>query len=464
MLMVEKTMFQMRGDIMEQENKMGVLPINGLLISMSLPMIMSMLVQALYNIVDSIFVSQIEEYAFRAVSLAFPVQSLMIAVSVGTSVGMSAFISRSLGEKEFDKANQTANNGIFLELISCLIFVVIGLSLSGVFYASQTKIPEVRQYGTTYLTLVTTLSVGIFMQVTFERLLQSTGKTIFTMYTQGLGALINIILDPILIFGWFGLPKMGVAGAAIATVVGQLAAASLAIWFHVSFNGEIKISFKGFKPNKALIGQIYKVGAPSIVMQAIGSVMVYGMNLILEAFTVAQTVFGAYFKLQSFIFMPVFGLNNGMVPIIAYNYGAGKKGRVLKTMKTSVAYGVGIMLVGLMIMEVFPAQLLGLFEATPEILEMGVPALRIICLSFVFAGFCIVTGSVFQALGNGVYSMLVSIARQLFVLLPVAYLFSLSGNVNLIWWAFPIAELASVAMTTFFLRKINRDIISHIGE
>ena len=446
-----------------QENKMGIMPINRLLISMSLPMMISMLVQALYNIVDSIFVSQINEYALRSVSLAFPIQTLMIAVSVGTAVGVNAFLSRTLGEKDFDKANTIAANGIFIEAVSYVVFALIGIFVSRPFFASQTEIAEVREYGVAYLTICCVAGLGIFMQTIFERLLQSTGKTLYAMVTQGAGAVINLILDPILIFGYFGMPRMGVAGAAVATVAGQIVAAAMAILFNLKCNKELHITFKGFRPSGHLIAQIYKVGIPSIVMQAIGSVMTYGMNLILGAFGAAQTVFGVYFKLQSFIFMPIFGLNNGMVPIIAYNYGAGSRERVVKTMKSSIRYAVGIMLAGLVIMELFPAQLIGLFNATPELLVIGVPALRTICLSFCFAGYCIVVGSVFQALGNGVYSMIVSIARQLCVLLPVAYLLSLSGNVNLIWWAFPIAELMSLGMTTFFLVKINKDIIRHIG-
>lgn len=449
---------------MQQENKMGVMPIDKLLLSMSLPMMISMLVQALYNIVDSIFVSQINEYALRAVSLAFPIQSLMIAVAVGTAVGINAFLSKTLGEKNFEKANIIARNGIFIELLSFVVFAMIGIFFSKPFFASQTEILEVQEYGVTYLTICCTASIGIFMQTTFERLLQSTGKTFYTMITQGTGAVINLILDPILIFGYFGMPKMGVAGAAAATVIGQIIAALMAIYFNHRFNHEIHVTFKKFRPDGNLILHIYKVGAPSIVVQAIGSVMTYGMNLILASFGAAQTVFGVYFKLQSFVFMPVFGLNNGMVPIIAYNYGAGHRDRVVNTMKSSIKFGVGIMLVGLVIMELFPAQLIGLFNATPELLEIGVPALRIICLSFAFAGFCIVVGSVFQALGNGIYSMVVSIARQLCVLLPVAKLLSLSGNVHLIWWSFPIAELASVALSAFFLMKIYKKIICHIGE
>ena len=448
----------------QTENKMGVMSVNKLLITMSLPMMISMLVQALYNIVDSIFVSKINEYALRAVSLAFPIQSLMIAVAVGTAVGLNAFLAKTLGEKDYEKANVIAENGVFIEFASFLVFAVIGLLVSRPFFLSQTDIPEVAEYGTIYLTICCCASFGIFTQMAFERLLQSTGKTFYTMITQGVGAVTNLILDPIFIFGLFGLPEMGVAGAALATVLGQVVAGGLAIYINHKVNTELHLSFKGFRPDGHLILQIYKVGIPSIVMQAIGSVMTYGMNLILGAFGAAQTVFGIYFKLQSFIFMPVFGLNNGMVPIIAYNYGAKKRERVIQTMKSSILYAVGIMLVGLVVMEIIPAQLIGLFNATDELIELGVPALRIICLSFCFAGFCIVVGSVFQALGNGVYSMIISIARQLCVLLPVAYLLSLSGNVNLIWWSFPIAEIASVTMSTFFLVKINREVISKIGQ
>ena len=448
----------------QTENKMGVMSVNKLLITMSLPMMISMLVQALYNIVDSIFVSKINEYALRAVSLAFPIQSLMIAVAVGTAVGLNAFLSKTLGEKDYEKANVIAENGVFIEFASFLVFAVIGLLVSRPFFLSQTDIPEVAEYGTIYLTICCCASFGIFTQMAFERLLQSTGKTFYTMITQGVGAVTNLILDPIFIFGLFGLPEMGVAGAALATVLGQVVAGGLAIYINHKVNTELHLSFKGFRPDGHLILQIYKVGIPSIVMQAIGSVMTYGMNLILGAFGAAQTVFGIYFKLQSFIFMPVFGLNNGMVPIIAYNYGAKKRERVIQTMKSSILYAVGIMLVGLVVMEIIPAQLIGLFNATDELIELGVPALRIICLSFCFAGFCIVVGSVFQALGNGVYSMIISIARQLCVLLPVAYLLSLSGNVNLIWWSFPIAEIASVTMRGFLLVKVNGEGIIKMGH
>ena len=445
-----------------KENKMGVMPVNKLLLSMSLPMMLSMLVQALYNIVDSIFVSRVDEYAVRAVSLAFPVQSLMIALAVGTAVGVNALLSRALGEKNYERVNKVASNGLFAIIICYFLFLIVGLTLVKPFMASQSDVEQVRVYGNAYLSICCVLSIGIYIQTIFERLLQSTGKTFYTMITQGIGAITNIILDPIMIFGYFGFPRMEAAGAAIATVCGQIVAAVAAMVFHFRFNKEVKLKLKGFRPSLSMLGQIYAVGAPSIVVQAIGSVMTYGMNLILAAYGVAQTVFGLYFKLQSFVFMPIFGLNNGMVPIVAYNYGSGNRERVVEVIRRSIVYAVCIMLAGLVIMQVFPDKLLLLFNAQEELLNVGVPALRTISLSFIFAGYCIIVGSVFQALGNGVYSMIVSIARQLVVLLPVAYLLSLTGQVTNIWWAFPIAELMSTSVTTFFLIRINKKIISKI--
>lgn len=447
-----------------QENKMGVMPVNKLLLSMSLPMMVSMLVQAFYNVVDSIFVARISENALTAVSLAFPLQSLMIALGAGTGVGVNALLSRSLGEKDYKKVNKVADNGVFVSMICYVIFVIVGLFVTEPFYLSQTTDPEIVAYGKQYLTIVCCFSLGMYTQFIFERLLQSTGKTIYTMLTQGTGAIINIILDPILIFGLLGAPRLGVAGAAIATVTGQFIAGILAILVNHKKNTEVTLNFKGFRPNLHIIGQIYAIGVPSIIMQSIGSVMVYGMNRILIVFTpTATAVFGVYFKLQSFIFMPVFGLNNGMVPIIAYNFGAGKKDRLVKTMKLSILYAVAIMLVGVAIFQLCPGILFAMFDASESMLQMGVPALRIISISFFFAGFCIICGSVFQALGNGVYSMIVSVARQLIVLLPVAFLLSRLGNVNLVWWSFPIAEIASLLLTVFFLLRINRKVIRHIG-
>lgn len=450
---------------MQQENKMGVMPINKLLISMSLPMMISMLVQALYNIVDGIFVARINENALTAVSLAFPIQTLMIAVAGGTTVGVNALVSRSLGEKNYDRVNKIAANGIFIIYVCYVAFLIVGAFGSGAFYLSQVQNPEIIEYGVTYLTICCCMSFGIFTQFIFEKLLQSTGKTFYTMITQGIGAITNIILDPILIFGYFGLPELGVAGAAVATVIGQIVAGVIAIILNLTKNHEINISFKGFKPSLEIIKQIYVIGLPSIIMQAIGSVMVYGMNLILVTFTeTATAVFGVYYKLQSFIFMPIFGLNNGMVPIVAYNYGAGKKERVLKVMKLSITYAVSIMIIGFFAMQIFPTPMLRLFDANPYMISIGVPALRIISISFIFAGFCIVVGSVFQALGHANYSMIVSIARQLIVLLPVAFALSKLGNVDIVWWSFPIAEIMSVIMTTVFLVRINKKVISKIGE
>lgn len=455
----------MEENMTKAENKMGIMPVNKLLISMSLPMMVSMLVQALYNIVDSIFVSRIDENALTAVSLAFPIQTLMVALGSGTGVGINAILSKALGEKDFKKADRAATNGVFLTAVNYLIFLLVGLVAVKPFYMSQTADAQIMEYGYQYLTIVCCLSFGMYTQFVFERLLQSTGKTIYTMLTQGTGAIINIILDPIFIFGYCGMPRMGVAGAAIATVIGQVVAGIMAFVINQKKNTEVHLQFKGFRPDKNMIKQIYVVGIPSIIMQAIGSVMTYGMNRILMVFTsTAAAVFGVYFKLQSFIFMPVFGLNNGMVPIVAYNYGAGKKDRLLKTVKLSTIYAIGIMSIGFLIFQFFPLQLFALFDASETMLTIGVPALRIISISFLLAGFCIVQSSVFQALGNGVYSMFISLARQLIVLLPVAYLLSRLGNVDYVWWAFPIAELMSFTLSIIFRRKMNRRIISHIGE
>lgn len=442
-----------------RENKMGVMPVNPLLLNMALPIIASMLVQALYNVVDSVFVAKLSEDALNAVSLAFPIQSLMIAVSVGTGVGINALLSRSLGQKDQKRANQTAMNGLLLAVLSCLAFTIFGLTGSRVFYAVQTDISAIVDYGTEYLTICCGLSIGLFMSVTCERLLQATGRTFYTMITQGTGAVINIILDPILIFGLFGFPRLEVAGAALATVIGQICGGLLALFFNLTRNPDIQLSWKNLRPRKSVILGIYSVGIPSIAMQSIGSVMVFGMNQILIAFTATATaVFGVYFKLQSFIFMPVFGLTNGMVPIVAYNYGAQKPDRIIKTIKLSVVYAVGIMAVGLLLFQLIPQVFLGMFlaegETTGDLLTIGVPALRTISLSFLFAGFAIVCSSVFQALGHGILSLTVSVVRQLLVLLPVAFLLSRIRGLDAVWWAFPIAELFSLTLSALFLRKV----------
>ena len=438
-----------------QENKMGTLPVNKLLISMSLPMMISMLIQALYNVVDSVFVAQINENALTAVGMAFPFQNLMISVGVGTGVGVNALLSRSLGEKKFDVANKSAENGVFLAILSYLAFLVAGALLSRPFFAIQTDIAEIVEYGTTYLTICLVLSVGIFIEIMFERLLQSTGRTLCTMFTQGLGAITNIILDPCLIFGLGPFPELGVAGAAWATVIGQMAAAVLAIILNQAVNREIHLSVRGFRPDGRIIKTIYAVGVPSIIMSSISSVMTFGMNIILMGFTsTATAVFNVYFKLQSFVFMPIFGLNNGLVPIVAYNYGARKGERLVKAVKLACCYAVGIMVIGLVIVQLFPGPILLLFNASDYMLEIGVPALRTISISFLFAGFCVISSSAFQALGHGVLSMIMSFVRQLIVLLPVAWLFSLTGNLGLVWFSYPIAEIAAVLVSILYLRRI----------
>ena len=456
----------MSGENVVKENKMGTMPINKLLITMSIPMIISMLVQALYNVVDSIFVSQISENALTSVSLAFPVQNFMIAFGVGTGVGINALLSRSLGEKKFEEANKAANNGVFLAVMSYLLFLVLGILFSKSFFQWQTDIKEIVDGGYRYLIICTTCSFGMYGQIVFEKLMQSTGKTFYSMLTQITGAVINIILDPILIFGLFGFPKLGITGAAMATVIGQICGMTVGIYLNKVKNKEIEVKVKGFRPNLKTIKEIYSVGIPSIIMGSIGSVMTFSMNKILLVFTsTATAVFGVYFKLQSFIFMPVFGLNNGMVPIISYNYGARHKDRLMQTVKISIIYAVLIMILGLLIFQFFPKQLLSLFSASEEMINIGVPALRTISISFLFAGYCIVLGSMFQALGRGVMSLIVSVGRQLVVLLPVAYLLSKSGNLNLVWWAFPIAELASVFLSSIGFKYVyKKEILPLDGE
>ena len=443
-----------KGDV-AKENKMGTMPINKLLITMSLPMMISMLVQALYNVVDSIFVSQISENALTSVSLAFPFQNLMISVAVGTGVGVNALLSRSLGEKNFNEANRAADNGIFLAVLSYLGFLILGILFGRFFFQCQTDIKEIVDGGYDYLIIVTTCSFGLCGEIIFEKLLQSTGKTFYSMLIQLTGAIINIILDPILIFGLFGLPALGIRGAAIATVTGQTCGMILGIYLNISQNKEIKITFKHFRPNWRTIRNIYSVGIPSIIMGSISSVMTFAINKIIIVFgATATAVFGVYFKLQSFVFMPVFGINNGMVPIVSYNYGARNKDRLMKTVKLSILYAVIIMIIGLSAFQIFPRQLLSMFNASEQMLNMGVPALRTISYSFIFAGYCVILGSMFQALGNGFMSMIVSIGRQLVVLVPVAYLLSKTGNLNAVWFAFPIAELASLTLSTVGFRYV----------
>ena len=449
-----------------RENKMGVMPVGRLLAGMAVPMMISMLVQALYNVVDSVFVSRISENAFNAVGLAFPLQSLMIAVGAGTAVGINALLSRSLGEKKQEMADRAAGAGIFLSLCSAVVFALIGIFLSRPFFMAQAKtVPEIVEMGTDYTRICLGLSVGIFCQFCFERLLQSTGRTTLAMFTQLIGAITNIVLDPIFIFGLCGAPKLGVTGAAVATVLGQFVGAGLAILLNLKRNPDINLRLRLIRFDKLAVQEIYRVGVPSIIMQSIGSVMTFGMNKILFVFTpTATAVFGAYFKIQSFIFMPVFGLNNGMVPIISYNYGAARLDRVKRTVKLTICTAMCIMTAGFAVFQLAPATLLSLFDASAEMTAIGVPALRIISISFLLAGFCIIAGSVCQAIGNPMYSMVVSICRQLVVLLPAAWLLAQTGRLELVWWAFPIAEIASVTLSAVFLRRTMRTVEAEISS
>ncbi len=447
------------------ENKMGVMPVGRLLASMAVPMMISMLVQALYNIVDSVFVSRISEDALTAVSLAFPLQNLMIAVCAGTTVGMNALLSRSLGAKEQDRADRAANTGIFLALCSFVLFCAIGLTLSRAFFAVQTDSAVIAKYGADYSVVCLGCSIGLFLQITFERLLQSTGRAHLSMISQIVGACINIVLDPILIFGLFGFPRLEVVGAAVATVVGQWVGATLGLILNLKCNPDIHLSLRHIRWHGPTVRAIYHVGFPSIAMMCIGSVMVFGINRILLGFTsTAAAVFGAYFKLQSFIFMPIFGLNNGMVPIIAYNYGARNAKRVKGTIKLAVCTAICIMIVGTILFESIPGVLLSFFDASEGMLAIGVPALRIIGIHFVLAGFCIPAGSVCQAIGDPLYSLIVSVCRQLVVLLPAAWLLAQTGVLDLVWLAFPIAELVSLTLSAIFLRKTLRAAESTMSE
>lgn len=442
-------------EVIHQENKMGTMPVNRLLVTMSLPMIISMLVQALYNVVDSVFVSQINENALTAVSMAFPVQNLMIAVATGTGVGVNALLSRSLGERNFRMANKAANNSAFLAVMSYLVFLIFGLVGVETFYRFQTDIPEIIAYGKDYTVIICIFSFGIFLQIAFERLLQATGRTIYTMFSQTAGAVINIVLDPILIFGYFGFPRMEVAGAAAATVIGQIVGMIITVIFNITKNKDIRLHIREMKPDKIVIKNIYAVGVPSIIMASITSIMSFCMNKILMSFTsTATAVFGVYFKLQSFIFMPVFGLNNGMVPIIAFNYGAKQRKRITKTIKLGLCYAFCMLVIGLVIFQLGSEKLLGLFNASESMVAIGVPALKIISISFPFAAFSIISISVLQSLGHGIYSMFISVGRQLVVLVPIAFLMAQTGNLDLVWLAFPLAELVAVALGGIFLRKV----------
>ena len=451
-----------------RENKMGVMPVGKLILNMSLPMMISMLVQALYNIVDSIYVSHVSEAALTAVSLSFPMQNLMIGLGTGTAVGVNALLSRALGAKEHDRANRVAENGVFLALVSYIMFLVIGLTLPRAFLSFQTQVGEIINYGVDYLTVVCCFSLGMYMQIMFERLMQSTGRTVLTMITQATGAIINIILDPIFIFT-FGLE---VRGAAIATVIGQILAACFAITLNHLRNPEVRLNLRAFRPHLPTIGGIYAIAVPSVIMVGIGSIMTFLMNKILIVYTAgketAAAVFGVYFKLNSFVFMPIFGLNNGVIPIIAYNYGAGNRRRMIKALKIATCFAFVLMSIGLLFFECVPGTLLGFFDASDTMLAIGIPALRIIALTFPVAAICIVLGASFQALGFGTYSMYVSLARQLIVLIPAAWILARIGqqvgNDDLVWLSYLIAEVVSLLITVFLFLRMKRSIIDKVPE
>ena len=457
-----------KGAIMQSQNKLGTMPISKLIWNMSLPIIASMLVQALYNIVDSVFVSRVSEQALTAVSLAFPAQNLMIGLATGTAVGVNALMGRALGAGIRQRADQVANNGVFLAVVGFVISAVLGLTCSDLFFRSQTQVESIIRMGNGYLRIVTVGSLGMFCQIMYERLLQGTGRSLLSMYTQGLGAIINIALDPVFIF----VLDMGVAGAAVATIIGQLCGCALAIWFNHRKNTDITLSLRGFRPDWRLIGEIYAIGLPSVIMVAIGSVMTFLMNKILivyhSAHETAATAFGVYFKLNSFIFMPIFGMNNGVIPIVAFNYGAQNRRRMVETIKRGTLYASCIMVFGTVLFQLIPGPLLKIFDATDTMLTVGIPALRIISLSFCMAGACIALGSSFQALGKSIYSMITSIVRQLVFLVPIAYVLARYGasvgNDDLVWWCYPIAEVFSLTLTLLFFRHVYRTMIARIPE
>ena len=443
---------------------MGVMPVGRLLINMSLPMMASMLVMALYNVVDSMFVSRISEHALTALSMAFPVQNLMIAISAGLGVGLNAVLSRALGAKDHRAVKRAAANGVFILLLCALAFMLVGATCVRPYFMAQTGIAEIVEGGVLYTTIVTVGSLGLFMQILFERLLQSTGRTVLAMTSQITGAVINIVMDPILIFGLLGFPKMGVAGAALATIMGQWIGAGVGLYMCLKKNTEIPLAFRGFRPHKETIVRILTIGVPSVIMQSIGSVMTFLMNQILIAFSsTAVAVFGVYFKLQSFVFMPIFGMNNGTVPIVAYNYGARRADRMMKAIRYSITAAITIMIGGLLVFHLATEPLLGIFDASEEMLRIGVPALRIISLSFPVAGFCIGCGTVFQALGYSIYSMINSLVRQLVVLIPSAFVIGrMTGDVTRVWYAFVIAEVFSLLLSVVFMKRIYRNVISKI--
>ena len=435
-----------------KENKMGTEPIGRLLFSVSFPIIISMLIQALYNMVDSYYIGKISEEAFTAVSIAFPLQNIIVGIGVGTGVGMNSLLSRSLGEKNFDKANLSAENGIFLSILYGLSLLILAFVLPKFYYESQNVSEIIVEYGIEYLSIIMAFSIGVFVQINCERLLQSTGRSMLTMLTQGIGALINIILDPIFIFGYYGLPAMGVRGAAIATVLGQIIGALFGIFFNFKYNKDIQI--KTIRPRLKIIKNIYQVGLPSIIMISVTSTTIYFLNKILSVYSAsAIAALGAYYKIQSFIFLPIFGLTNGLVPIIAYNYGAEFKGRILETIKLGFICGILMMLIGTAILLIFPEQLLDIFSASDAMKEVGITMLRIISLCFIFAGISIMGGSVFQALGNGLLTLIDAVIRNIIIILPYTYIVSRIAPIEYVWWSYLLSETSSIIFVSYFMKN-----------
>ena len=440
------------------ENKLGTMSIPKLLFQVSFPIVVSMFIQSMYNLVDSYYIGKINEDAFTAISIAFPIQNIMIGIAVGTGVGMNSLISRYLGEKNYEKSNRTAETGLALAIIYGIILLILSRFLPRPFLSAQTTDENIIAYGIEYLQIVMGFSMGVFIQIFLERTLQSTGRSVFTMLTQLIGAVLNIILDPIFIFGYFGLPAMGVKGAAIATVMGQIIGALFGCFFEYKFNEEITIK----KPvlDLDIVKGIYVVGVPSMITITIQSFTIYVLNKMLsEISTSAIAALGAYFKVQSFVFMPIFGVNNGLVPIVAYNYGAKNKARIIKAIRLAFITVTFMMIFVSAIIMIFPREILGIFSAGDKMLEIGIPMLRICALSYIFAGISIVGTAVFQAFGNGILTLFDSILRQIIVLLPVAYIAVKFFTVNEIWWGYVIAEFVSTLfviylMNTFVRKKL----------
>lgn len=451
-----------------KENKMGVMPVTPLLLNMSLPIMFSMLVMAFYNIVDSVFVSHVDAEAksLSAISMAFPIQTLMIAMAIGTAVGVNAVLAMKLGAKDYDSVNKTAENGLFLALCNFIVFLIVGVFFVKPYLASQTSDTKIIGYGVDYLSIVLIGSFSLFVTIMSDRILQATGRTFYTMITQLIGAVTNIILDPILIFGLGPFPRMEMAGAALATVIGQILSATASIIFNLKKNPDVNINFRGFRPDIKIIQQIYRIGLPSILLQSINSVTSYGMNLILKSFgaaaDVAIAVYGIYFKLNSFVFMPVFGLTTGMVPIVSYNFGARKKDRILKTIKSTLFIALGIMSVGIALFELIPGTLLKIFNAQDELMEIGIDAMRIIAPSFFGAAIAITISSCLQALGKAFNSMIVSFVRQIVVLLPVAFFLSKTGILSNVWYCFLVAEVFAIALSCYFFFRLKKKVIDVI--